>query len=343
MYMESVKSRCSGDNKNKSKRFIHVPVGDTMHRGKLPPEVRDALEEMGSVTPTEAVHQQGEEDTCVFSSFACALHHSGRVREAQRVQDSVTKQMVIGKADTEIGNLQEHVLNNIKELRVWRLRGDEKTQFAMNLDAFDKSAIYSVIINAMDGHQSHCVAIYDGWIFDSNEKSALPLCQASLDFICCEGERKAEFEGFLCGYKFFAWKTKDGIRKIVQKEEKEYEMEDDEEKEEKKHEKKGEKNDDKDEKNDNGTKRVVQKEEKKDPQEEKMNSIPKKHEKKGEKNDDKKDEKNDNGAKRVVQQEEKKDQQQEKTYSTPKNVRRRRNRRKKRENKAQEKNSIITT
>ena len=103
--MESVKSRCSGDNKNKSKRFIHVPVGDTMHRGELPAEVKDALEEMGSVTPPEAVHQQGEEDTCVFSSFACAMHHSGRVREAQRVQDSVTKQMVIGEADTEIGNL----------------------------------------------------------------------------------------------------------------------------------------------------------------------------------------------------------------------------------------------
>ena len=159
---------------------------------------------------------------------------------------------------------------------MWRLRGDEKTQFATNLDAFDKSAIYSVIINATDGHQSHCVAIYDGWIFDSNEKSALPLCRASLDFICCEGERKAEFEGFLCGYKFFAWKTKDGIRKIVQKEEKEYEMEDDEEKEEKKHEKKDKKNDEKkDEKNDNSTKRVVQQEEKKDQQQEKTHSTPK--------------------------------------------------------------------
>ena len=109
---------------------------------------------------------------------------------------------------------------NIKELRIWRLRDDEREQFAMDLDDFDKSAIYSVIIDATDGHQSHCVAIDDGWIFDSNENTALPLCRASLDYICCEGEREAKFKGFLSGYKFYSWKQTNGMKKVVQSKQK---------------------------------------------------------------------------------------------------------------------------
>ena len=103
---------------------------------------------------------------------------------------------------------------------MWRLRNEEREQFAMDLDEFDKSAIYSVIIDATDGHQSHCVAIYDGWIFDSNEKTALPLCQASLDYICCEGEQEAKFEGFLFGYKFYLRKETNSMKKVVQREQK---------------------------------------------------------------------------------------------------------------------------
>ena len=109
---------------------------------------------------------------------------------------------------------------NIKELRLWQLCDDEREQFAMDLDEFDKSAIYSVIIDATDGHQSHCMAIYDGWIFDSNKNMALPLCQALLDYICCEGEQEAKFEGFLFGYKFYSRKETNGMKKVVQREQK---------------------------------------------------------------------------------------------------------------------------
>ena len=108
---------------------------------------------------------------------------------------------------------------NIKELRLWQLCDDEREQFAMDLDEFDKSAIYSVIIDATDGHQSHCMAIYDGLIFDSNKNMALPLCQASLDYICCEGEQEAKFKGFLSGYKFYLWKQTNGMKKVEQKRE----------------------------------------------------------------------------------------------------------------------------
>ena len=123
--------------------------------------------------------------------------------------------MITEKAQTEIGNLREHVFHNIKELRAWRLREDDLVQLAKDFGAFDKSAIYSVVIKAEDGHESHCVAIYDGWIFDSNEESALPLCKASLDYICCEGERHADFEGFLFGYKFYSSKQTNGMTKIT--------------------------------------------------------------------------------------------------------------------------------
>ena len=44
------------------------------------------------------------------------------------------------------------------------------------------------VIQDSEGSWQHGVTIYRNWVFDSNEKGALPLCQESLD--CCTWEVK---------------------------------------------------------------------------------------------------------------------------------------------------------
>ena len=47
------------------------------------------------------------------------------------------------------------------------------------------------------GFPNHCVAIANGWIFDTNKQRALPLCEIGLD-ACCLGD--ARFKHVLAGF-----------------------------------------------------------------------------------------------------------------------------------------------
>ena len=53
-----------------------------------------------------------------------------------------------------------------------------------------------------DGHANHAVAIFNGWIFDSNEKIAIPLCQEGLDYCVSTKEEKVKFVKFNDGFYF---------------------------------------------------------------------------------------------------------------------------------------------
>jgi len=53
-----------------------------------------------------------------------------------------------------------------------------------------------------DGHANHAVAIFNGWIFDSNEKIAIPLCQEGLDYCVSTKEEKVKFVKFNNGFYF---------------------------------------------------------------------------------------------------------------------------------------------
>ena len=49
---------------------------------------------------------------------------------------------------------------------------------------------------------NHAVTVFDGLIFDSNEKFAIPLTQANLDLVCSTDRKKAKFECVAAGYLF---------------------------------------------------------------------------------------------------------------------------------------------
>ena len=47
-----------------------------------------------------------------------------------------------------------------------------------------------------DGEINHAIGIYNGWIFDSNEEIAIPLCDAGLNYCVSAPGLKAIFLGF---------------------------------------------------------------------------------------------------------------------------------------------------
>ena len=60
---------------------------------------------------------------------------------------------------------------------------------------------------------NHAITVFDGLIFDSNEKFALPLTQANLDLVCSTDSRNAKFECVAAGYLFIdSRKGRFGIR-----------------------------------------------------------------------------------------------------------------------------------
>ena len=67
----------------------------------------------------------------------------------------------------------------------------------------DPKAINTVVVRDSDGSCGHAITIVDGWIFDSNEDHALPLCDASLNYITTSEDRTSKFMNIEKGYAFF--------------------------------------------------------------------------------------------------------------------------------------------
>jgi len=60
------------------------------------------------------------------------------------------------------------------------------------------------VLRGTDGSTSHCVAVVQHWIFDSNLSKALPLTRASLDWCCgsVKDDSRAKYELVESGYMF---------------------------------------------------------------------------------------------------------------------------------------------
>ena len=48
-------------------------------------------------------------------------------------------------------------------------------------------------LEGSDGKKDHCVAIYNGFIFDSNVPRAMELSQSALDLCCSSDDRRSTF------------------------------------------------------------------------------------------------------------------------------------------------------
>lgn len=170
---------------------MDIPVGDyrksTLH---LYPSLCLNFAPIVYYTQTEGM------DLCVSKSFASALHNIGLEKEAKELDTYAEHMQVGGKADT-LKMVHKHIARLIPK---WL---QPKKMTTQNFDwktKIDTSVIVLGVLRASDGNCSHAVTIHGRFIYDANERVAIPLTKEGLDYCTSDGDRKSEFCGFVRGY-----------------------------------------------------------------------------------------------------------------------------------------------
>jgi hypothetical protein len=116
-------------------------------------------------------------DTCLFDSAASALFYLKMGNTASKVHDQALRSLKKDNNQERISFLTEVIRKYEKKLGKTLV---EYGRWQLN-PLKDRSASPTICVLAgTDGLCSHAVAIVGGWIFDSNEEEALPLCIESL-------------------------------------------------------------------------------------------------------------------------------------------------------------------
>jgi hypothetical protein len=140
---------------------------------------------------------QGNHDTCIYSSFASALHFLGATAAANQIQNAAITDSGSDPA-TVLGSLAKRVIQT--ELRFLQQRRIPKTfNFISDLD---ESMILIGSLVASDGSVNHAITITRGWVFDSNEYYAFPLTKEALD-VCTQSEEEATLSGSKSTFSHF--------------------------------------------------------------------------------------------------------------------------------------------
>ena len=169
------------------KGFVVIPPGDSVKRSFEAPVQTPRSQQI-------VVHfKQNEHNTCVFSSFASALWAIGfpeiGICVAKEVKTTIDNPSVLARLAVLMGE------------NFWLQPCKIKRPNEFPLLTVDLSeALVVVVLKASDGSAHHAVTVHDGLIFDSNEQTSLPLCQANLDFLCSTDARRATYEGIATGY-----------------------------------------------------------------------------------------------------------------------------------------------
>ena len=152
---------------------------------------------------------QGEFDTCIYSSFASALHYLGVKQPANHISQCARKD-----AGQDPFTVFKKLDLRLKKMNLGFLRTRKITSITDYVKDIKDNMIVVASLKDSSGNASHTVTICRGWIFDSNETSALPLCKHALD-VCTQSEQeaiecglKSTFVNFGVG-RVFVDKTKD--------------------------------------------------------------------------------------------------------------------------------------
>jgi hypothetical protein len=131
-------------------------------------------------------YQQGKEDLCLFYSFASALRYMGLTLVASMVKDQARKSVNLGTLLERIDLLQSTLLKHREDLF------DLSNRSIYSRGKFDplnnkQKAPTLAIMRSVDGAINHAVTFFGDWIFDSNEKRALPICIEALNRVAPPG------------------------------------------------------------------------------------------------------------------------------------------------------------
>jgi hypothetical protein len=72
-----------------------------------------------------------------------------------------------------------------------------------------------VVLKAVGGSAYHAIAVHDGFIFDSNEATAIALSKSNLCLLCSTETQPGMFDGIARGYLFSDSRcNRDGINEL---------------------------------------------------------------------------------------------------------------------------------
>ena len=165
---------------NHTKKFVHIPVG-----AKRPEKLFRYPSLCHPNAPT-VKFQQGDSDTCVVSSLASALYEKGLRIESDVLNRKAT---FIYKRGTPMKDLMT-ALQSVLPVGMVPAWIKDTFNHRLHLHASD---VFVGQMQAKDGSSTHAVSIFNNWIFDSNEKRAIPLCDEGLDVCCSTDEDYSQF------------------------------------------------------------------------------------------------------------------------------------------------------
>jgi hypothetical protein len=163
----------------------------------------------------DVYYQQGDQQTCLFHSFASALHYMGdvykmpilktiashisncakkSVGELFSTEDRVTRIVaIINGSYTGNGTTGERV--SCPALAEGISEYNEKRVF----DPYQNQKLLPTlaVCESIDKQRTHGVTFFGGWVFDSNENKALPISPASLNRCVPDA-----FKGVVKAYRF---------------------------------------------------------------------------------------------------------------------------------------------
>ena len=178
-----------------TQKFVPIPVGANKdsHISDWPSLIRKDA-------PKVYYNQNGTGDLCVSKSFASILHHVGFIAEAKLIDTKFQQKIdCFSDDDCNLCAIYKYASKLLPSWMQCTAKGIKNFDWDKDIQDFD---LFLGVLIGSDGHINHAVAIFNKWIFDSNEKSAIPLCQEGLNYCVSSKNEKVEFLGFKRGFFF---------------------------------------------------------------------------------------------------------------------------------------------
>jgi hypothetical protein len=143
-------------------------------------------------------YMQGTDATCLFSSFASALHFGGLRITAEKIAAMAPCFSMTAENGKEAwAALKSFMLMDCSDLV-------PRTVYGVSFNVFNDISVYPTVLQlvAKDGNQQHAVTIVGKMVFDSNVPRALPLTKATMDYCCSSDDQASEFYKIYTGVRF---------------------------------------------------------------------------------------------------------------------------------------------
>ena len=170
--------------------FVDIPVGD-WKKSSLHQHPR--LTVMGA--PKVHFVQEEGEDLCVSNLLASALFELGFVEEAAKIAAYGREELARGTV-----NALKKVMTFASEVLPKWIQPAWKPRIFDFKKELKETEIFVGVLLASDGNSNHAITIHGGFVYDANERVAIPLCQEALDYCTCTPTQNSHFVEFRRGF-----------------------------------------------------------------------------------------------------------------------------------------------